>query len=81
MPHCVIEYSEDVASEADIAIEELVAAVHAGAYASESIPRIRHQDPRGQLSPPSDGSDARLLRARCRAFARRSHGRAKSGFE
>ena len=36
MPHCVIEYSEDVAD--DIAIEKLVAAVHAGAFASELFP-------------------------------------------
>ena len=36
MPHCVIEYSEDVAD--DVAIDDLVAAVHAGAFASELFP-------------------------------------------
>jgi len=36
MPHCVIEFSEDVAD--DIAIDDLVAAVHAGAFSSELFP-------------------------------------------
>ena len=36
MPHCVVEYSADVADEVDI--DELVAAVHAGAFASELFP-------------------------------------------
>lgn len=36
MPHCLIEYSEDVAN--DIAIDDLVAAVHEGAFASGLFP-------------------------------------------
>ena len=36
MPHCVIEYSEDVAD--DVGIDDLVAAVHAGAFASALFP-------------------------------------------
>ena len=36
MPHCIIEYSQDVADQVDI--DELIGAVHAGALASELFP-------------------------------------------
>ena len=36
MPHCVIEYSEDVADQVDI--NDLLAAVHAGAMDSDLFP-------------------------------------------
>ncbi len=36
MPHCVIEYSSDVADQ--IAIDDLVAAVHDGAFSSGLFP-------------------------------------------
>ncbi|MDH3218791.1 MAG: 5-carboxymethyl-2-hydroxymuconate Delta-isomerase [Gammaproteobacteria bacterium] len=36
MPHVIIEYSDDVAGQ--IAIDDLVAAVHAGAMSSELFP-------------------------------------------
>ncbi len=36
MPHCVIEYSADVADQ--VAIDELIAAVHQGAFSSDLFP-------------------------------------------